>query len=105
MCAFILNLSFEYAEQEFLGVTLFFQYRGHRILNLATAFCFYGTDRPIRDGTTFADRVGRFHLAFNLLAQEKQRTPAEQLILEVDAINEAIEEQGILGTSILPCPT
>ncbi len=60
---------------------------------------FYGTDRPISDGTTFADQVARFHLAFNFLAQEKERTPAEAadilgiLQQEVDAVNEAIKEQ------------
>ncbi len=59
----------------------------------------YGTHRPISDGTTFADRVARFHLVFNFLAQKKQRTPAEAadtlgiVQQQVDAVNEAIQEQ------------
>lgn len=59
---------------------------------------FYGTDQPISDGRTLAEQIGRFKLAFDLLAHEKHRAPAEAakildiLQTEIKAINQAIAD-------------
>ena len=57
---------------------------------------FYGTTKPISDGTTVQDRTDRFLAAYNKLSDVSSRQPKEAqdilavLKTEVDAVNDAL---------------